>query len=142
MKIITLKRICMTDVGTFGVMIEEGNPPAPFCLTIELPWKDNKPEISCIPEGEYYCKIVQSPKFGRVFEITGVPNRNNILIHKGNWTTDTLGCVILGEQFEDTLNPAASRVVTSVVSSGAALDEFMGVRLHGQSDFTLVVKKA
>jgi|SRR3990167_6516715 len=139
MKIITLKRIAMDELGTYGVMIEEGVPIRPFCLSLELPWKLNKNNESCIPKGEYTCKRKVSPSRGEVFEVLNVPNRTDVLIHKGNWSTDSLGCILLGEQFEDTLNPKADKVVTSVLSSGAAFTEFMKVRLAGQEEFKLVV---
>jgi hypothetical protein len=48
----------------------------------------------------------RSPKFGPVYEVTGVPGRSSILIHTGNWAGDVsrgyrshvLGCVVLGLQ--------------------------------------------
>ena len=128
----------MTELGTYGVMIEEGKTP--FCLTLELPWLDNKPMISCIPKGEYTCQRIMSPKRGfEVFEVMNVPNRDTIEIHKGNFTTDILGCILVGEQFQDTLNSKADKVVTSVQCSGDAFQEFMKIRLSGQQQFKLVI---
>ena len=131
----------MTELGTYGVMIEEGILPTPFCLTLELRWFNNIPNLSCIPKGEYTCKKIISPSRGEVYEILNVPNRTNILIHKGNFGEDSLGCIIIGEQFEDVLNPKADKVITSVLSSGAAFHEFMKVRLYNQEQFSLVIKE-
>jgi len=36
--------------GTNGTLSYRGEE---ICQTIELPWDDNQPEISCIPEGKY-----------------------------------------------------------------------------------------
>lgn len=141
MKILKLKRMCMTDHGTFGVMIDQDVTPYPFCVTLELPWKDNKPEVSCIPKGEYRIQRVQSPKFGNVFQVMNVPNRFHILIHKGNFTTDALGCILLGEYFNQGLNPKADKVFTSVQSSGAAYNEFNKI-MFGQEEGTLVIEEA
>lgn len=138
LKIFTLKRIAKKADSTFGVFLDGDTP---FCLTIELAWRDNKPDISCIPVGEYLCQRTVKIKHGECFEILYVPNRSDILIHKGNFTTDTLGCIILGEQFEDILNPKANAVVTSVLSSGKAYSEFMR-RLLGQTQFKLVIVEA
>ena len=131
----------MTDVGTFGVMIDQDATPYPFCVTLELPWKDNKPEVSCIPKGEYRIKKVVSPKYGSVFQVMNVPNRDHILIHKGNFTTDVLGCILLGEYFEQILNPKADKVATSVQSSGAAYNEFFSKIMFGQDGGTLVIEE-
>jgi len=65
--------------------------------TIERPWKQNKREVSCIPEGDYEMVRVDSPKFGpRMWEIAGVSDRDHILIHVANTASDILGCVGLG----------------------------------------------
>jgi len=130
MKILTLKRISETEDGTFGVLLDENNTP--FCLTIELQWKDDKPEISCIPKGEYRVHKVNSPHLGNVFEVTNVPMRSEILIHKGNLSTDSKGCIILGESFGILNNEPA------VLSSGMAFDELTRM-MRNEVDFKLVI---
>lgn len=139
MKILILKRIAMNPDSTLGVLLDEPNQP--FALTMELPWLGNKANESCIPEGEYLCNRVTKIKHGECFELFQVPNRTDILIHKGNFPTDSRGCIILGEQFEEALNPAASHVVTAVLASGKAYAEFM-MRLIRQDQFRLVIKEA
>lgn len=64
--------------------------------SIELPWKDNAKGISCIPEGTYELNIYNSPKFGRCLIVKDVPGRDAILIHKGNYNSDTHGCILPG----------------------------------------------
>lgn len=54
------------------------------CYTIELDWKDNKRNISCIPANIYNIELIKSPKFKEVLHVKDVPNRSGILIHKGN----------------------------------------------------------
>lgn len=93
---ITLKRICSSDKGTFGVLI---NDMIPICVTCELPWKNNQKKISCIPVGTYQCKPYSSDKYPDVWEVTGVPNRDAILIHKGNTINDIQGCILVGQSF-------------------------------------------
>lgn len=70
-------------------------------VTLELPWKKNQRRISCIPNGEYPCKKHTSPKFGECIWVQDVPNRSEILIHSGNYTSDTLGCILAGLDFAD-----------------------------------------
>jgi len=92
-----LKRVWRNESATYGVLIDD----VPFAVTLELPWKWNKQNLSCIPEGRYFCKRIISPRFGKVPEVTDVPGRSHILIHTGNIDADTKGCIIIGEQFEN-----------------------------------------
>jgi hypothetical protein len=82
--------------------------------TLELAWKDNKRRVSCIPEGEY--KVIKhvSPKFGECIWFQDVPNRSEILAHRGNYHTDILGCVLLGLYSKDINNDGLKDVVSSV----------------------------
>jgi len=70
-------------------------------LTLELPWKDNQRRVSCIPIGEYTVVKRWSKKFGNHFHVLDVPNRDYILIHKGNYHTDILGCILPGDGLDD-----------------------------------------
>lgn len=64
------------------------------CYTIELPWQNNMPNRSCIPEGTYVLKGRYSPRHGRHLEITGVKGRSLILIHPANNALAELkGCI-------------------------------------------------
>lgn len=69
-------------------------------VTVERPWKGNKPFESCIPEGLYDCKRYSSTKYPDTFEITGVPGRTKILFHKGNSAADVEGCIAVGTSFD------------------------------------------
>lgn len=91
-----LLRVSTSEAGTFGVLVHDD---VPFALTLERPWTNNMTDLSCIPEGIYTCKRVHSPKFGETFEVMDVPNRTNVLLHKGNTLDDTHGCILVGEQF-------------------------------------------
>ena len=71
------------------------------CLTLELPWLDNKTSISCILEGSYRARKRVSKRNGKVIELIGVPNRTYIQIHKGNFTSDIEGCILVGDTLKD-----------------------------------------
>lgn len=79
--------------ATLGVLRIDGRL---FCLTLELPDRNNAPEVSRIPEGRYRCAPVDSPRFGRAIEVRGVPGRSHILFHPGNTAADTRGCILPG----------------------------------------------
>jgi len=64
------------------------------CYTIELPWLDNQPRVSCIPEGRYALKKRYSPKFKQHLLVDGVQGRGLILIHAANDALKELkGCI-------------------------------------------------
>jgi len=70
--------------------------------TLELPWKENEHDISCIPPGVYDWVKVYSSKFKRdVILLTNVPGRTAIEIHNGNYNRDTHGCILVGNGFTD-----------------------------------------
>ena len=115
--------------GTFGMMLDG---VVPFCLTLELPWLNNEVDKSCIPDKDYICQRVNSPKFGNTFEICDVPNRTHILFHKANIISDLLGCIGLGEEF-GILNGK-----TAILASGRAFAEFME-RTKGIDEFKLSI---
>ena len=62
--------------------------------SIELPWKDNLAQVSCIPEGRYELVKRWSPKFNRHLQVMNVSQRENILIHPANDAMHELkGCI-------------------------------------------------
>ena len=91
---VEIKRIAQNEEGTFGVLLIDGWP---VCVTLELPWKNNESQVSCIPAGEYVARRVDSPSHGDTFEICNVPERSHILFHGANTIADLLGCVGLAE---------------------------------------------
>jgi hypothetical protein len=87
------------------------------CTSLELPWRNNLPDISCIPTGLYYVKKTNSPKFGSdTFEVMAVPGRKYIRIHPGNFTRQIEGCILLGERFADIDNDDITDVTNSRVT--------------------------
>jgi len=71
--------------------------------TMELPWRDNKRAISCIPEGTYTV-IKQPSKESRPYPYFRLPNvkgRSGILIHRITYVKDLKGCIGVGGRFVD-----------------------------------------
>jgi len=102
MEQVELFRLRRSDQGTEGLLVESDFN----CRTLELPWRDNRRQISCIPPGEYKVEIRLSNKYGRVYWVREVPNRTYILIHSGNYAGDkskgfkshVMGCILLGKK--------------------------------------------
>ncbi len=87
---------------TLGVMsVYDSGHNVFVCKTLELPWKDNQQNISCIPTGKYKVKKRTSEKYGEHFHVLGVPNRSYILIHPANFVRQLRGCIAPGEKHID-----------------------------------------
>lgn len=77
--------------GTNGDLLLNGEQ---VCSTIELPWKQNRTQVSCIPEGRYELRKRYTPRFGRHFMVMNVPGRSNILLHAANDAPlEVKGCI-------------------------------------------------
>lgn len=133
---LVLLRDASRDEGTFGRLFGAG---LESLHTLEPPWRDNLPDLSCIPPGEYLCVPHHSPHFGGVYLVTGVPGRSHILIHPGNYggdesaglRTHTHGCLLPGSWLGRLAGQRA------VLASRAALGRLLAW-LHG-ADLRLVI---
>lgn len=124
MSSLSLIRVSSDRFGTRGVLVWDGQV---LCHTFELPWRDNLPEKSCIPPGEYAVIKSSSEKFAQSFYVKNVPFRSGILIHPGNSINDTRGCIL----------PGLDCVRSGVLNSRQAMDrlyEFL------PNDFILTVQ--
>lgn len=64
------------------------------CHTIELPWRENQRQVSCIPEGQYTVRLRCTTKFGRHLAVDNVPFRSSILVHTFNHALkESRGCI-------------------------------------------------
>ena len=95
-----LIRYAGTDEGTCGVFVSGSL----LLWTIELPWQDNKRNVSCIPTGKYTCIFRISKSKGDCYHVLDVPDRDSILFHVANWAgdiskgfkSDVQGCIGIG----------------------------------------------
>lgn len=69
------------------------------CLTLEDVVREIKiPGATAIPSGNYNLSIGHSNKFKRMMpKIDNVPGFSGILIHWGNTSADTEGCILVGK---------------------------------------------
>ncbi len=103
MENVWLWRMRRHNQGTEGILFTGGFN----CKVLELPWRNNQRNISCIPAGEYDTIIRQSNKYKTIYWILKVPDRSYILLHSGNWAgsidlgykTHSSGCLLLGKEF-------------------------------------------
>ncbi len=129
----TLTRVRCFKNSISGILYIQTRNLRWSCRTLELPWLNNKPQISCIPAGKYVCRRLVSSKFGETFQVCDVPGRVGILFHAGNSAPrDTRGCILLGIGSEISGNNAY------LLSSRAAMKTFMQM-LEGVETFDLEI---
>lgn len=128
MRHLTLTRWAHTDDGVLGRLGQ--------WHTLENPWRDNKPNVSCIPTGVYRCARSYFHKGEYpTFQVLDVPDRGQIKFHVGNWESQTLGCILLGRR----VGVLATRPgELGILDSQLAFDAFMR-SLEGVDEFDLEV---
>ena len=92
------------------------------CFTLELPDKDNQPNVSCIPPGAYEYFKRNSPSNGPVLELKNVVGRSFVQVHKGNYTRNVKGCILIGKTIADIDSDGIPDVTSSGDTLGKLLD--------------------
>lgn len=137
---VLIVRLESTEQGTFGKLhVFNGDKHILELFTGELPWRENKRGVSCIPNGTYQCTPYKSNKYPNHYKVQNVLGREAILIHEGNlcgdvqkgYLTNVQGCILLGTALGTINNQKA------VLSSRKAMSKFRDV--IGQNRFTLKV---
>lgn len=73
----------LSDPGTF------------LCDTLELPFRNEQQDISCIKPGSYLAVVRTDGNRGWRLQLEGT-KQLAIQIHTGNTTSDTRGCILVG----------------------------------------------
>ncbi|MVO95070.1 DUF5675 family protein [Rhizobium leguminosarum] len=129
---LTLQRFLSANGATMGTLTGLSRT----LYTLEEAWRENKPKVSCVPAGSYRCiphgwgagTKVSKP---RTWELVGVPDRSAVLIHVGNTTKDTEGCILAG------MGLMVTQLLSSVSDSRIAI-ELMRWEI-GQNEFMLTI---
>lgn len=102
-----LTRHLSTDEGTPGDFVitdDKGN--ALRCLSLELPWLNDTPNISCVKVGDYHVAMAYSQKHGKnVYHLQDENGRHAVEIHPYNlagnaakgYVAQAEGCIALGK---------------------------------------------
>ena len=125
-----LHRTERTDKHTLGQLFIEGER----FFVLERPWLDNRSNVSCIPAGNYkatYLARSASGKYKRVYWIRNVPGRGGILIHNGNLTRHSWGCLLIG------LRCGYLQGERAVLNSRTALNEFVELMARRELDISI-----
>jgi len=121
---IYLERYGSTPMGTFGELIV-----GDFKFqTVERPWVNNRPFVSCIPDGDYDLKPFTRASGDEVFalvnnEVTYYKepgcSRYSVLIHKANISDELAGCIAPG------IKLGYIKGKWAVISSGLAVAQIL-----------------
>jgi hypothetical protein len=120
---IVLSRFKSTSDGTFGKLTVDGK----VFYSVERPWLNNKPEISCVPSGQYLLVPHSSRKYGQVLALVneeiGVTHfqesyskRFACLIHVANYARDVIGCIGLGERHIENMVTSSRKAIADFYS--------------------------
>lgn len=90
-----IDRFAYTKMGTLGRLTVDDLS----LYTIELPWRGNERNESCIPPGVYRYQRHQSPRHGETLWLRDVPGRSEILVHVANSPADLDGCIGVGRDY-------------------------------------------
>lgn len=117
-----INRLKHRDLQTLGSLLVYEDALLAFnCCSLELPDRDNQKSISRVDAGRYTGKRRWSEKYGDHIHIQDVEGRTLILIHFGNYYTQTEGCVLVGLGFYDINKDGYS----DVTNSRAAMRQLM-----------------
>lgn len=142
MKTVRLIRSPSTDEGTFGIWLMDGL----VLQSLELPNRNNKPNLSCVPTGTYEVSIRYSPHFKKkLYWLKDVKGRSFILVHGATFAGDVelgyqshlQGCIALGKSKGSALNKFQKRQ-RCIFGSQQAVREMMDY-LNGEP-FKLIIE--
>lgn len=141
MREVNILRNASTSKQTTGTLYYQFLGDQFQCDTLELADKNNAPNVSCIPLGEYVCKWTRSNRLSKLkgtdvytYEVLDVPNRTGIRIHSASFFYDLLGCISLGEGFIDMDGDKE----LDLINSRATIKRFN--ELLDGNDFKLIIK--
>lgn len=127
---INMYRFWKSENSIVGIVKVPGLQPI---FSLELPWRDNQVNISCIPADIYTCE--RSPSnlsnlFKELFRICNVPGRKDIIFgHVGNSQLNTKGCILFGLFYSH---------ADYITESKKAVDLWMN-RMNGINTFNLKI---
>lgn len=100
---------------TIGELLIDG---VVFCKTLELKWLNNQRCKSCIPEGVYTVvkRLAHEKRKYNHFHVLNVPSRSYILIHTGNYSSQILGCILVGDKHIDMNKDGLLDVANSTIT--------------------------
>lgn len=100
---VVLTRYRHTEDATYGDLhIYSDSRHLAYCSILELPWRDNKQNVSRVPSGKYTIVLEWSNRFKMMlWEIKSVANRSECKFHSANFVNQLNGCMAFARAFSD-----------------------------------------
>lgn len=129
MKEVVIIRAWADKRVTLGMLTVKGEEHDPI-FTLENPLRETDVD-SRIPNGIYICVPYDGATHKKVYLVKNVPGRTAILLHTGNFESETKGCILLGDELGMFSGEPA------VMDSKKAFERFRS--LVGEEKFTLTI---
>jgi Family of unknown function (DUF5675) len=128
MTTLTLTRVYQR-VATTGLLTIDGLTYS----TVELPWQDNTPDVSCVPEGVYDLIPYDSPKHGPTWYLENATwdvggkgaARSFCELHAANFARQLEGCIAAGLMGDPMYDPVSGIVTPAVEESQPAIKQIL-----------------
>ena len=140
---LTLLRKTQTSRATLGDLYIDNSF---VCHTLEDVVRDLGPKgegkvfgETAIPAGTYKVIVNMSPRFGKLLpRLLDVPYFTGILIHKGNKSADTHGCILVGNAIggDDLVTDSTGAWEAFFPKVKAAFDAHESIVINVVNDFT------
>jgi Family of unknown function (DUF5675) len=143
----TLTRQLSSDEGTFGELTFDGGGFS--SLTLELPWRNNLANVSCVKIGDYHAAMAWSHKHQKnVYHLQDENDRVAVEIHSYNLAGDVEkgyiaqaeGCISLGTAiavFKAGMPPAGSKDQRGLTNSADAVGDLEAFTKGADFDLTI-----
>jgi hypothetical protein len=146
-----------SDQATTGMMNADDNFDSFY--TLELPWRDNDPNLSCVPAGTYDLIPYNSPKHGATWclrnpalKIMGCDVlttaqiaagfRSFCELHAANFVRQLLGCLALGTNDQPMLDPLTPGCNVAIEGSRNAVARLCAILGPMTAGHTLTINRS
>ena len=129
MKDVVIVRAWADKRVTLGMLTVRGVEHDPI-FTLENPLRETDKD-SRIPPGNYLCVPYDGAIHKKVYLLKNVPGRSAILLHTGNFESETEGCILLGDEIGMFSGEPA------IMDSKKAFERFR--KLIGEEKFSLTI---
>lgn len=141
---LVLTRTGMSSIATTGKM---ELPTGELLYSIECPWDNNSPDVSCVPEGKYVLVPYTSPAHGPTWYLDNVvlgvgdfgARRSYCELHSANWARQLEGCIAFGLGGTPMYDPIRHAIEPAVESSVDAIEALMMALGPMSSGHTLTI---
>lgn len=124
---LVLKRDYFSLTAVSGVLYVDG---VECCNTLEPAIIEGYGKGSCIRPDTYSIDYHYSPKFRKyMLTLCGVRGRSGILIHSGNTSKDSAGCILVGKRLDNEKLSSSRTVLSDLLERVLAAMKFSSVTI-------------